>query len=138
MDALTSLRVFREVVEAGSFVKAAERLDISTAMTSKHVANLERQLGVRLLNRTTRHLSLTEAGNVYYEQCSEALDILQAAEAGRCLEHPDRIERGKGHAASKPSVEFLSSDAAELLFVARDQPLLSCPALVDETGGNRL
>ena len=81
MDALTSLRVFREVVEAGSFVKAAERLDISTAMTSKHVANLERQLGVRLLNRTTRHLSLTEAGSVYYEQCSEALDILQAAEA---------------------------------------------------------
>ena len=81
MDALTSLRVFREVVEAGSFVKAAERLDISTAMTSKHVANLERQLGVRLLNRTTRHLSLTEAGNVYYEQCSEALDILQAAQA---------------------------------------------------------
>ncbi|MDR5779168.1 LysR family transcriptional regulator [Caballeronia sp. LZ065] len=81
MDALTSLRVFREVVEAGSFVKAAERLDMSTAMTSKHVANLERQLGVRLLNRTTRHLSLTEAGSVYFEQCSEALDILQAAEA---------------------------------------------------------
>ncbi|MDR5756769.1 LysR family transcriptional regulator [Caballeronia sp. LZ035] len=81
MDALTSLRVFREVVEAGSFVKAAERLDMSTAMTSKHVANLERQLRVRLLNRTTRHLSLTEAGSVYFEQCSEALDILQAAEA---------------------------------------------------------
>jgi DNA-binding transcriptional LysR family regulator len=81
MDALTSLRVFRHVVEAGSFVKAAERLDLSTAMTSKHVANLEKQLGVRLLNRTTRHLSLTEAGSVYYEQCSEALDILQAAEA---------------------------------------------------------
>ncbi len=84
MDALTSLRVFREVVEAGSFVKAAERLDISTAMTSKHVANLERQLGVRLLNRTTQHLSLTETGNVYnvyYEQCSEALDILPAAES---------------------------------------------------------
>ncbi|WP_175940084.1 LysR family transcriptional regulator [Caballeronia sp. BCC1704] len=81
MDALTSLRVFREVVEAGSFVKAAERLDMSTAMTSKHVANLERQLGVRLLNRTTRRLSLTEAGSVYYEQSREALDILQAAEA---------------------------------------------------------
>jgi DNA-binding transcriptional LysR family regulator len=81
MDALTSLRVFRDVVEAGSFVKAADRLNISTAMTSKHVANLERQLGVRLLNRTTRHLSLTEAGSVYYEQCREALDILQAAEA---------------------------------------------------------
>jgi DNA-binding transcriptional LysR family regulator len=90
MDALTSLRVFREVVEAGSFVKAAERRDMSTAMTSKHVANLERQLGVRLLNRTTRHLSLTEAGSVYYEQCREALDILQAAESavGVQAEHP--------------------------------------------------
>jgi DNA-binding transcriptional LysR family regulator len=93
MDALTSLRVFREVVEAGSFVKAAERLDISTAMTSKHVANLERQLGVRLLNRTTRHLSLTEAGSVYFEQCSEALDILQAAEAavGAQTAHPQGV-----------------------------------------------
>jgi DNA-binding transcriptional LysR family regulator len=92
MDALTSLRVFRDVVEAGSFVKAAERLDISTAMTSKHVANLERQLGVRLLNRTTRHLSLTEAGRVYYEQCREALDILQAAEAavGSQTDHQPR------------------------------------------------
>jgi DNA-binding transcriptional LysR family regulator len=85
--------VFREVVEAGSFVKAAERLDISTAMTSKHVANLERQLGVRLLNRTTRHLSLTEAGSVYFEQCSEALDILQAADAavGAQTAHPQGV-----------------------------------------------
>lgn len=93
MDALTSLRVFREVVEAGSFVKAAERLDISTAMTSKHVANLERQLGVRLLNRTTRHLSLTEAGSVYFEQCSEALDILSAAESavGVQTAHPQGV-----------------------------------------------
>jgi DNA-binding transcriptional LysR family regulator len=93
MDALTSLRVFREVVDAGSFVKAAERLDISTAMTSKHVANLEHQLGVRLLNRTTRHLSLTEAGSVYFEQCSEALDILQAAEAavGAQTAHPQGV-----------------------------------------------
>lgn len=81
VDMLTSIRVFREVAEAGSFVKAAERINISTAMTSKHIANLERELNVRLLNRTTRHLSLTEAGSVYYEQCCEALDILQAAEA---------------------------------------------------------
>jgi DNA-binding transcriptional LysR family regulator len=78
---LTSIRVFREVADGGSFVKAAERMNISTAMTSKHIANLERELNVRLLNRTTRHLSLTEAGSVYYEQCCEALDILQAAEA---------------------------------------------------------
>lgn len=81
VDRLTSIRVFREVAEAGSFVKAAERLNFSTAMTSKHIAGLERELNVRLLNRTTRHLSLTEAGSVYYGQCCEALDILQAAES---------------------------------------------------------
>ena len=81
MDTLTSLRVFREVVESGSFVAAAGRLSLSTAMASKHVAHLERQLGARLLNRTSRHLSLTEAGTVYLEQCREALDSLQAGEA---------------------------------------------------------
>ena len=81
MDTLTSLRVFREVVESGSFVAAANRLNLSTAMASKHVAQLERQLGARLLNRTSRHLSLTEAGTVYLDQCREALDSLQAGEA---------------------------------------------------------
>lgn len=86
MDTLTSIRLFREVVDAGTFVAAAERMGLSTAMASKHVAHLERELGVRLLNRTSRHLSLTEAGRVYYEQCREALDILQAAEAAVGLE----------------------------------------------------
>ncbi|MFT4172287.1 MAG: LysR family transcriptional regulator [Rhodocyclaceae bacterium] len=81
MDTLTSIRVFREVIEAGSFVAASQRLGLSTAMTSKHVAHLERTLGGRLLNRSSRHLSLTDIGRVYYEQCREALDILQSAEA---------------------------------------------------------
>lgn len=81
MDTLTSLRVFREVVESGSFIAAAGRLGLSTAMASKHIAHLERQLGARLLNRTSRHLSLTEAGSAYLEQCREALDSLQAGEA---------------------------------------------------------
>jgi DNA-binding transcriptional LysR family regulator len=81
MDTLTSIKLFREVVDTGTFVAAADRLGVSTAMASKHIAHLERELGVRLLNRTSRHLSLTEAGKVYYEQCREALDILQAAES---------------------------------------------------------
>ena len=68
-------------MDGGSFVAAAARLGMSTAMASKHVAHLERQLGARLLNRTSRHLSLTEAGAVYLEQCREALDSLQAGEA---------------------------------------------------------
>ena len=68
MDRLTSLRVFRDVVEAGSFARAAVRLTLSAPMASKHVAQLERDLGARLLHRTSRKLSLTEAGAVYYAQ----------------------------------------------------------------------
>lgn len=57
MDRLTSLRVFREVVEAGSFARAAARLSLSAPMASKHLAQLERELGARLLHRTSRRLS---------------------------------------------------------------------------------
>ncbi|MDM0087002.1 MULTISPECIES: LysR family transcriptional regulator [unclassified Variovorax] len=81
MDRMTSLRVFREVVDAGSFTAAAERLDISAPMASKHVAQLEKSLGARLLNRSSRHLSLTEAGESWYAQSAQALDLLDAAEA---------------------------------------------------------
>ena len=90
MDRLTSLRVFREVVDAGSFAAAAARLDISAPMASKHVAQLEKSLGARLLNRSSRHLSLTEAGEAWYAQSSQALDLLDAAEAaiGRKNEAP--------------------------------------------------
>jgi DNA-binding transcriptional LysR family regulator len=81
MDTLVSMRVFRQVAERGSFIGAAAHMTISTAMASKHVAHLERHLGFRLLNRTSRHVSLTEAGSVYYAQCREALDVLETAEA---------------------------------------------------------
>lgn len=81
MDTLLSMKVLRQVVESGSFAAAAERLNLSTAMTSKHVMHLERNLGARLLNRTSRHLSLTEAGTIYYEQCREMLDNLEVVEA---------------------------------------------------------
>jgi DNA-binding transcriptional LysR family regulator len=77
MDRLTGLRVFREVVEAGSFSSAATRLSLSAPMASKHVAQLERELGARLLNRSSRKLSLTDAGELYYAQCREALDTLE-------------------------------------------------------------
>lgn len=76
-----SMKVLCQVVESGSFVAAAQRLNLSTAMTSKHVMHLERNLGARLLNRSSRHLSLTEAGTVYYEQCRDMLDNLEMVEA---------------------------------------------------------
>ena len=81
MDRMTSLRVFREVVESGSFSAAADRLSLSAPMASKHVAELEQSLGARLLHRSSRHLSLTEAGEVYYTQCRQALETLDAAES---------------------------------------------------------
>ncbi len=64
MDRLTSLTVFGCVVECGGFSAAARRLKMSVTMVSNHVQALEEQLGVRLLNRTTRKVSLTEIGRV--------------------------------------------------------------------------
>jgi DNA-binding transcriptional LysR family regulator len=86
MDRLATLETFARVVEAGSFVAAAERLGISPAMASRHVQALEERLGARLLNRTTRKLALTEAGAAYYERCQQVLrdveemDLAVAAE----------------------------------------------------------
>ncbi|PKU22487.1 LysR family transcriptional regulator [Telmatospirillum siberiense] len=70
MDLLTSMRVFCQVVDAGTFAAAAERENISAAMASRHLMQLESHLRVRLLNRTTRQISLTEAGRLYYERCT--------------------------------------------------------------------
>jgi len=61
-------------------MRAAERLEMSTAMVSKHVMHVERRLGVRLLNRNSRSLSLTEPGRVYFERCKSFLEELQATE----------------------------------------------------------
>jgi DNA-binding transcriptional LysR family regulator len=80
MDTLTSIKVFRQVVESGSFVAASERMDLSPAMVSKHVMYAEKRLGVRLLNRNSRTLSLTEPGRVYFERCKMILQDLEDAE----------------------------------------------------------
>lgn len=90
MDTLLSLKVFCEIADAGSFVAAADRLSLSAPMVSKHLAHLERELGVRLLNRTSRRVSLTEAGSLYFEQCRSALEMLELAAAaiGSSVEAP--------------------------------------------------
>ena len=80
MDNFRSIAVFRQVVESGSFASAAERLEMSTAAVSKHVKSVEQRLGVRLLNRNSRNLSLTEPGSVYFERCKSILDNLRATE----------------------------------------------------------
>ncbi len=81
MDTLVSLRVFCAVAELRNFAAAAGRLHLSGAMASKHVMHLERRLGTRLLNRTSRHVSLTETGSLYFEQARQTLEALDEAEA---------------------------------------------------------
>ena len=80
MDKLTSMLVFTKVAKAGSFAAAAKELGLSRAMATKHVMQLENGLGIRLLNRTTRHLNLTEVGAVYLERCRQILDDMEEME----------------------------------------------------------
>jgi LysR family transcriptional regulator for bpeEF and oprC len=80
MDQLQAMRVFSRVAERGSFGQAADELGVSRAAASGHVAALEKHLGVRLLNRTTRRVSLTSEGAEYLRRCRRILDELQDAE----------------------------------------------------------
>ncbi|HET8728611.1 MAG TPA: LysR substrate-binding domain-containing protein [Alphaproteobacteria bacterium] len=81
MDRLTALRIFRHVVELGSFAGASRHLGLSTAAVSKNIGELEAHLSVRLLNRTTRRMSLTEAGSLYYARVVRVLDDLEEADS---------------------------------------------------------
>ncbi|MGO4304656.1 LysR family transcriptional regulator [Cupriavidus sp. RAF12] len=81
MDRLQSMRVFAKVVELGSFARAAQQLEMSNAVVTRYVADLESHLGTRLLNRTTRSLSLTDAGETYLQRCSQILEDVEEAES---------------------------------------------------------
>jgi DNA-binding transcriptional LysR family regulator len=80
MDPLDGIAAFARVVDSGSFAAAAHRMGISKSAVSAHVQRLEERLGVRLLNRTTRRLSVTEAGAAYYRHCARILAEAEAAE----------------------------------------------------------
>src|SRR5688572_17362492 len=81
MDHLADVAVFVRVVERGSFTLAADELELSRAVVSKYVSRLEERLGARLLHRTTRRLSLTEAGAALFEASRGALERIEEAEA---------------------------------------------------------
>lgn len=81
MDRFLEMQTFNAVVEAGSFVKAADALNMSKAAVSRYVVDMETRLGVRLLHRTTRRLSLTDEGQMFYARSKELLDELDEAEA---------------------------------------------------------
>jgi DNA-binding transcriptional LysR family regulator len=81
MDRLQSMRVFARVAELGSFASAARELDLSATVVTRLVADLEAHLGARLLNRTTRHLVLTDTGELFLERVRHILSELDEAEA---------------------------------------------------------
>ncbi|NEL41075.1 MAG: LysR family transcriptional regulator, partial [Xanthomonas perforans] len=86
---LDAMRVFAAVAERSGFSAAADALDRSTASVTRQVAALEQRLGTRLLNRTTRRVSLTSAGTAYYQRCLQLLadlDDLEATVGAQALE----------------------------------------------------
>ena len=81
MDKLTSMKVFCRVVARENFSQAARDLRLSPAMVTKHISFLEKDLSIRLLNRTTRRVSTTEAGKRYHQHCLHLLSDIEEAEA---------------------------------------------------------
>lgn len=88
MDKLSVMHAFRRIVERGSFARAAEDLGVSPALLSREIKLLEESLGTTLLTRTTRSMSLTDAGRLYYDEASGILDAVNQVET--------RIREGSG------------------------------------------
>ena len=87
MDQLLAIRVFARVVEAGAFTRAADSLDMPLATVSKLVRSLEQHLGVKLLQRTTRRITVTPEGVAYYERSSGVLKELEDIDSGFASAH---------------------------------------------------
>ena len=127
---LVGMGIFARVVEAKGFSAAARRLGISKSVVSKEVAKLEKSLGARLLNRTTRQLSLTEIGAAFYDHCAR---IVQEAEEAALL--VDRL-----HATPRGVLKCTAPVAFATLHIASALPefLARCPDVhIDMTVGDR-
>jgi DNA-binding transcriptional LysR family regulator len=101
MDSIINIATFVKVVEAGGFAAASRKLGMSPSTVTAHIQDLEQRLGARLLNRSTRKISLTEVGNAYYESC---LQILADVDEANNVVHCKRPRAG--HSASTSRLEF--------------------------------
>jgi DNA-binding transcriptional LysR family regulator len=110
---LNQIAIFVEVVDAGSFTNAAQTLNLPKATVSRKVAALEDSLGVRLLHRTTRSLTLTDAGDRYYRACRDNLSAL--TEANRLAAGEQEIPTGTIRVSGPADDTFLSHAAADFL-----------------------
>ncbi|MDH3741922.1 MAG: LysR family transcriptional regulator [Hyphomicrobiales bacterium] len=89
MNVLESMRVFQRVAELESFTKVANETGTSQSSVSKHVSALERRLGAKLMNRSTRRLRLTDAGSEYYQRCLAILGDIEEAESAVANRHSE-------------------------------------------------
>lgn len=92
MDRLDSMKIFVRVAELGSFAAVARQMDVARSVVTRQVAALEEHLGVKLIARSTRRLTLTTAGEAYLARCREILDLVEAAETS--LEEASATPRG--------------------------------------------
>ena len=81
MDKLNAMQLFVRVAETGSFTAAADQLDVARSVVTRHISALEKQLGTKLMTRSTRSLTLTTAGSAYLEKCRVILNMVDAAES---------------------------------------------------------
>ncbi len=120
VDKLTSMTVFVRVAKAGSFAGGARELGISRAMATKHIMQLEGSLGTRLINRTTRSLSLTDVGISYLERCQQVL--LDVDEMESAVTHLQTEPRGLLKISAPPAIgaTHIARAVAEFLKIYND------------------
>ncbi len=129
MDVLVSMSVFRRVAEKGNFSEVAREMEISQPTVSKHVAALENRLNVKLLNRSTRSLSLTDVGKHYYDRCVHILDELQETESTL----RNQQSQPKGTLRINTPVTFGELEIAPLLWDFLEKyPELSIDLIMDD------
>jgi len=121
-DRLTGLEVFAKVAAASSLSAAARAMGLSQTMVTKHLAALEARLGTKLFHRTTRRLSMTEAGRIFLESSERVLAEIEAAEAAVAA---DRLEPRGLLRLNVPLVFGVRQIAPRLAAFAREHPLVS-------------
>lgn len=129
MDRLQSMKVFAKVVETGSFAAAAESLGLASSVVTRYVADLERHLGSRLLNRTTRRQSLTEMGAAYVERCQQILADVE--EADQAAGQATRTLRGPLRINAPVSFGFRHLAPVASAFMARNPDVMLDISLID-------
>jgi len=135
VDKLTSMNVFVRVAKAGSFAGGARELDISRAMATKHIMQLENSLGTRLFNRTTRSLSLTDVGASYLERCQQVLQDVEEMEAA--VTHLQTEPRGVLKISAPPVIgaTHITRAIAEFLKI---YPELTVDLILQSTPGDMI